>query len=320
MAKHVANETLIGTDHVNNTLIGDVGNDTLIGGNDSDINLLYGDTDGTMSGSAHGGNDILIGGNLDASSHQSLTDEPISNLLYGDAYTMTGSAHGGNDTLTGGSNSYGLSLNNYLYGDAYSMTDTAQGGNDTLIGGNEIGRSDGGDNGTVNYLYGDAYQMSGFAHGGNNTLIGGNSSAGGGGGGLVFNAFYGAAKSLSDFAQAGNNTLIAGTETAGRTVINDMWGSGQLNDNATGGHDTFVFKDNVAAGQTVGTQNTIEDFHQSQDVIKFAGVFAGATHITSFDQLVINQSGGNTVIHAGEDAVTLVGFTGILTAHDFVFA
>src|SRR5262249_39948749 len=112
-----------------------------------------------------------------------------------------------------------------------------------------------------------------------------------------------------------------GTETAGRIVINDMWGAGQLSGSATAGHDTFVFRDNVAAGQTVGTQNIIEDFHQSQDVIKFAGVFDGATHITSFNQLHIDPpSGGNTVIHAGADAVTLVGFTGTLTAHDFVFA
>jgi hypothetical protein len=29
---------------------------------------------------------------------------------------------------------------------------------------------------------------------------------------------------------------------------------------------------------------------------------------------------GWTVIHAGADAVTLLGFTGTLTAHDFLFA
>jgi hypothetical protein len=59
-------------------------------------------------------------------------------------------------------------------------------------------------------------------------------------------------------------------------------------------------------------------------VIEFAGVFDGATHITSFAQLVIDPpSGGNTVIHAGADEVTLMGFinhdTGTLTANDFLF-
>jgi hypothetical protein len=76
-----------------------------------------------------------------------------------------------------------------------------------------------------------------------------------------------------------------------------------------------------SSGQTVGTQNKIEDFSQSQhDVIEFVGVFDGAKHVHSFNQLDINQIGGDTVIRAGADAVTLVGFTGTLTADDFAFA
>jgi hypothetical protein len=140
---------------------------------------------------------------------------------------------------------------------------------------------------------------------------------------------------MSDSAHAGNNTLIAGTATANSTVTNDMWGNAQVIDgilingsndipgssNVTLGQDTFIFKDNVAAGQTVGTQNLAHDFSQTQhDLIEFAGVFDGATHITSFNQLVITPGGGNTVIQAGADSVTLVGFTGTLTAQDFVFA
>jgi hypothetical protein len=93
-----------------------------------------------------------------------------------------------------------------------------------------------------------------------------------------------------------------------------MWGDG---DGLIGGQDTFVFKDNLAADQTVGNQNFIHDFNQSQhDVIKFIDVFDGATHITSFEQLVINDN----VIQAGADQVTLVGFTGTLTVEDFLFA
>src|SRR5262249_23233122 len=150
--------------------------------------------------------------------------------------------------------------------------------------------------------------------GGNNT-----------GSGSVINKLIGDAENMSGSAQGGNDTLVAGTaspHSAG--VINDMWGDGKLSEGATGGHDTFILKDDVAAGQTVGTQNKIEDFSQSQhDVIEFVGVFDGATHITSIDQLHIDYpppSGGDTVIHAGEDVVTLVGFTGTLTAQDFVFA
>jgi hypothetical protein len=74
------------------------------------------------------------------------------------------------------------------------------------------------------------------------------------------------------------------------------------------------------ATQTVGTNNSIHDFNQSQRD-KVINVFDGATQITSINQLQIDPpSGGNTAIHAGLDAVTLVGFTGKLTAHDFQFA
>ena len=123
---------------------------------------------------------------------------------------------------------------------------------------------------------------------GNNTLIGGNNS----GGGTVTNFLIGAALSMKDSAHAGDNTLIAGTAAAGSTVSNDMWGNAQIIDGifingsndipssskVTLGQDTFIFKD--TGTQTVGTQNFIHDFSQSQhDVIEFAGVFDGAnTH------------------------------------------
>src|SRR5262249_26354947 len=150
-------------------------------------------------------------------------------------------------------------------------------------------------------------------------LIGGNNS----GGGTVENDLQGAAVSMSDSAHAGNNTLIAGTAAAGSTVINEMWGNAAHIDGipingsndipgsskVTLGQDTFIFKD--TATQTVGTQNFIHDFIQSQhDVIEFSGV-AG---VHSFADLKI--TGGT--IQAGADQVTLVGFTGTLTAHDFV--
>ena len=76
-----------------------------------------------------------------------------------------------------------------------------------------------------------------------------------------------------------------------------------------------VFKDEGSA--TVGTQNTIEDFSQSQqDQIEFSGV-AG---VQSFVDLVISQHDADTIIAAGADQVLLRNFTGALTANDFLFA
>src|SRR5262249_24479521 len=133
-------------------------------------------------------------------------------------------------------------------------------------------------------------------------------------------------------AHAGNNTLIAGTATLGSNVTNLMWGNAQIIDgivingsndipastNVTLGQDTFIFKD--TATQTVGTQNFIHDFIQSQhDVIEFIHV-AGVTSFNDllpFDKTTVP---GSTIIHVVADVVTLVGFTGTLTAQDFAFA
>jgi hypothetical protein len=73
------------------------------------------------------------------------------------------------------------------------------------------------------------------------------------------------------------------------------------------------------AGQTVGTNNYVEDFSQSQhDVIEFSGV-AG---VKSFADLSFDTttSPGDTIINAGADQVTLVGFTGMLRPEDFIFS
>src|SRR5262249_55827937 len=109
----------------------------------------------------------------------------------------------------------------------------------------------------------------------------------------------------------------------GSTVSNAMWGDARevlQGVIVTFGHDTFVFQDNVAAGLTVGTQNTIGDFQQGLDVIKFIGV-AG---VSSYNDLVLADDGsGYTLIIAGGDHVdvTNVNFIGpnTLTAADFLF-
>jgi len=189
-----------------------------------------------------------------------------------------------------------FAVTNRAVGDAPTMSGKAVGGNDTLTGGGNI--------------YGDAGSMSESAKGGNDTLTGGTNT----GTGTVSNILFGDARVMSGSAQGGDDTLQAGTAVAGGTVSNEMWGDGQLSDSAQGGTDLFVFKDD--GSMTVGTQNTIEDFSQSQqDQIAFSGV-AG---VQSFADLIITQSGADTIITAGADQVTLHNFTNSLTTNDFLF-
>jgi hypothetical protein len=185
------------------------------------------------------------------------------------------------------------------------MSGKAEGGNDTLTGGGNSGAVD-----VVCQFYGDAKSMSESAKGGNDTLTGGSNT----GTGTVSNILYGDAEFMSGSAKGGDDTLIAGTAAPGSTVSNDMWGDGQLSDGARGGKDQFVFRD--FGSMTVGTQNTVEDFNQSQqDKIEFSGV-AG---VQSFADLIIRQVDTATVITAGADQVTLHNFTNTLTANDFLF-
>lgn len=207
--------------------------------------------------------------------------------------------------MTGGNNYGDGIVTNSLHGDAFQMSDSATGGNDHVTGGNNSGT------GFVdNFLFGDAVDMSGNAKGGNDVLTGGNST----GTGAVQNIMFGDASAMSD--AGGNNILIAGTQSHLGSVLNEMWGDAQImSASSRGGHDAFIFKDNSATGQTVGTHNYVEDFSQSQhDVIEFSGV-AG---VTSFANLSLDTTTtpGSTIIHAGADQVTLAGFTGTLTAHD----
>jgi hypothetical protein len=153
------------------------------------------------------------------------------------------------------------------------------------------------------------------AKGGNDTLTGGNSS----GSGEVENNLVGDAEQMLGTTKGGNDVLTAGTATTGGSVSNDMWGDAEDRlDAAKGGADTFVFKDDVANGARVGTDNHIFDFNQSEhDKIQFSGV-AG---VDGFEDLIIvfDPVSGDTTINAGSDAVTLVDFTGALTDRDFVF-
>ena len=120
------------------------GNDLLDAASATEETDLYGDTEGSLTGTALGGRDTLRGSSF-------------ADTQFGDAgFGISGAAKGGNDTLSGGGN------DDLLVGDATVLEQTAKGGNDSLGGG-------GGDD----LLYGDGTQLSGFATGGNDKLTGG---------------------------------------------------------------------------------------------------------------------------------------------------
>jgi len=122
---------------------------------------------------------------------------------------------------------------------------------------------------------------------------------------------------MSDNASGGYNTLIAGTGISGNDISNNMWGDAQSISTTSHqlGHDLFVFRDKGT--MTVGTQNSIYDFsHSLSDKIEFSHVKG----VHNFGNLQISSQNGNTVIQAGADIVTLVGFTETLHASDFIFS
>jgi serralysin len=89
-----------------------------------------------------------------------------------------------------------------------------------------------------------------------------------------------------------------------------MWGDGPMTFTAKGGDDTFVFAG--AFGN-----DFVNDFRQHEDTLEFR--VAG---VADLRDLVIAFDGQNTVIStpaSATDTVTLVGFSGTLTADDFMF-
>lgn len=198
---------------------------------------------------------------------------------------------GGNDALFGGHNYAAGSVTNNMSGG---------GGNDVLVGGSNSGA------GLVTNSLHDWH--------GNDTLQGGGNT----GSGLVSNQFssgtlqaggsnIGTGRVSNDFGgdQRGN-TLIAGTSSALGQVENNMWGGA--------GRDWFVFEDSWWTGGllTVGTYNTVHDFTQGQDRIRFSHI-AG---VSKFSDLQFLPSGNGIQIVAGDVEVHLDNFFGLLTTRD----
>jgi hypothetical protein len=287
------------------------GGDQTVEGGTIGSNTLFGDAQLAITDMAGGGDDILVGGPRVFGLGLS------NNLLFGDSHDLSGRGQGGNDSLTGGDVQGGGGLINTLYGDALNVFGFARGGDDSVTGGNNV--NSGGGFLLENNLYGDGDALSGKALGGNDTVTGGNSS-GSGSTSSVSNLIVGDANTMSDTAKGGNDVLIAGTgdfTLNPNAVNNTMYGDAVfMSGLAKGGADTFVFHD--SGSMTVGTQNFINDFSLSQhDKIEFIGVVG----VSGFANLHFDTftTPGSTIIHAGGDDVTLVGFTGTLTAQDFLF-
>jgi len=298
---------------------------TVIGINNQD-NVLYGYGNGNTNviGNLVFSNNVIKGGDLTGvvsgapAPGSPSTSGTMWNDCIGGAYCMFNTTTSQHNTLTGGS-AYttfhspvsSWSILNEMMGSAGTMFGSSSGGYNILIGGDAKNT-----NGSYvsNYLRGTAFAMTDSSTGGHNTITGGNNLSATSG--LVTNYLYGDAYIKQVNASGGYNTLIAGTGINGNNVINKMWGDANTvtGTTTTGGHDIFIFQDNGTA--RVGTQNYINDFSQAiSDHIEFSHV-AG---VTGFSNLVITQSSGNTIIHAGNDAVTLVGFAGTLNASDFIF-
>ncbi|MEI8186023.1 MAG: hypothetical protein WCG19_04955 [Chlorobiaceae bacterium] len=271
-----------------------------------------------MKGTLVTSNNVFDGGDLTGPSTgaQELGVGRVWNAAIGGAYCMYDKTVSRYNILTGGSsyttfNGSNVSVLNEMMGTAGTMFGFSSGGYNTLIGGDAKNV-----NGSFvwNTLEGTAFSMNNSSTGGHNTLMGGDNFSATGG--LVTNYLFGDSQIKSDHAAGGYNTIIAGTGINGNGVINQMWGDAitVLGTTTTGGHDLFIFADNGTA--SVGTQNYIYDFSQAvSDHIEFSHIDG----VTRFSDLVITQSGGSTIIHAGSDAVTLVGFSGSLQASDFIF-
>ena len=105
---------------------------------------VYGDSDGTLRGSAR---------------HQSFVFTADGDDTFGDAATLAGSAIGGRDSFT-------VEGEGYIYGDANSLEGSARGGADSI----EARQIDTPSDVDVLYAYGDAFLMHDRALGGNDTI------------------------------------------------------------------------------------------------------------------------------------------------------
>jgi hypothetical protein len=247
------------------------------------VTQIYGDAQ-AMQDHARGGNDFIIGG-----SATNLVEE-----IHGDAYVMSGFSQGGNDSIFGGRTA---GYNNpVVYGDAREMHDNARGGGDWIVG-NDAN------------VYGDALGMDGSSVGGNDCIMG--SSMG--------TSLYGDAAALKDHAQGGNDLIWA---TAGTSLV-QIYGDGALSDFAKGGNDRIVGPADSASCIIRGDGRMSDNAVGGDDVI-IAGAHSSNQIWGDGERTGSNTQGGNDLFvfapgiaqnrimdfEQGHDHIDLTAFAG----------
>ena len=314
--------TVTGVAGSNNSIIGDASflNGAAQGGDDQitasgGLSFVIGDAD-SMNDQTRGGSDRIdvgpsgfgIGDGFFMDDASQGGDDRLTVRAggsgYGDAGFMNDGSEGGNDRLTG------IGKNVTLVGDAKDLTgDDTLGGNDQLVArgkgaalygdAQETMSGDGGDDylhvqGANSFLVGDGGSMFGSAKGGNDVLSGSRFA----------DTIVGDGQGMDDDTTGGDDVLLGGRGN------DTLWGDqqGPRLDDGHAGDDRFVF------GKVSG-KDTIGDFQQGHDVIDVQQL-----GYTSFAQLTINETGGDSIVHFhGINQVRVEDVTG-LTAADFLFA
>lgn len=172
---------------------------------------IFGDTDGTLSGSARGASQELRGPDIPDGSRFA---------IYGDASVITDTARGGNDWIVGPKLPGGGGSFADLYGDAGTLSGHGRGGNDAVFA----------SDGPRNEVFGDADTITDHGRGGNDLVVGASGPGN-------FSFIYGDANTLMMFGQGGNDLVIAGTGGAQNWMAGDAQG---MLDNSRGGNDTVI--------------------------------------------------------------------------------
>jgi hypothetical protein len=216
----------------------------------------------TMQGRAHGGNDVMFGGDFVGWSGGSSTEFRAGGsvaslfgdgIVYaGDAQEMSEHASGGDDTLDGGRDSVAQ-----LMGDAIWMGDGATGGNDVVMFGPvDVSRSiprllDG--SGSIDHLgLGDAFEMDGAAHGGDDTITGADAMPPAWEGAESLNLLAGDAWVMADEAVGGNDRVTGGSATGANGIEADDGGGGDaVVENYIAGDTFYAVGGSVVFGKDV---------------------------------------------------------------------
>lgn len=172
---------------------------------------IFGDTSGTLSGSARGGSQFIMGPDIPDGSQFSIS---------GDAKLITDMARGGSDWIVGPKLPGGGGSFAYLDGDAETIAGSGRGGNDFIF------CSDG----PRNHASGDAELITDHGRGGNDMVFGANGPGN-------FSFVYGDATSMQQFARGGDDTVVGGANGGQNWLAGDAEG---MSDDTHGGNDTVI--------------------------------------------------------------------------------